>query len=317
MTSPLTDDVIVVDALRKVYDEKEALAGVFFAVRRGEVFGLLGPNGSGKTTALETIVGLRRPTSGTVTVLGLDPARDRRRITERVAVQPQTAALFPTLTVRETVQLFASFYTAPQDPQAIIEEVGLHDAGRTRVKNLSGGQERRLLIGIALVGNPEILVLDEPSAGLDPTARRNLWNIIDSQRERGTTVLLSTHHMDEATQVCDRLAILVQGQIAVEGEPDALIRQYSATSTVSFTLPRATTSIDIGTLGLTGDITTTETNGGTRVAVVTDDADAVLRRLTFTPGLRAFDYTVRHGSLEDVFLDVSHRTADEADDLTR
>ncbi|QEW03021.1 ABC transporter ATP-binding protein [Microbacterium lushaniae] len=312
MTTRAPEDVIVVDALRKVYDEKEAVAGITFSVRRGEVFGLLGPNGSGKTTALETIVGLRRPTSGTVTVLGVDPARDRRRITERVAVQPQAAALFPTLTVRETIQLFASFYGARQDPEAIIEEVGLQDEARARVKNLSGGQERRLLIGIALVGKPEILVLDEPSAGLDPASRRNLWSIIERQRERGTSVLLSTHHMDEATQVCDRLAILVHGSIAVEGEPDALIRQYSATATVSFTLPPTTTGIDINALGLTGDITTTETYGGTRVAVVTDDADAVLRRLTFTPGLHAFDYAVKHGSLEDVFLDAADRKPTES-----
>lgn len=312
MTAPLVDDVVVVEALRKVYDEKEALAGISFAVRRGEVFGLLGANGSGKTTALETVVGLRRPTSGTVTVLGVDPAGDRRRITRSVAVQPQAAALFPTLTVRETVRLFASFHSAPRDPEAVIEEVGLQDAGRVRVKNLSGGQERRLLIGVALVGDPEILILDEPSAGLDPAARRNLWGIIERQRGRGTTVLLSTHHMDEATQVCDRIAILVAGSIAVEGEPDALIRRYSATSTVSFTLPPTVSDLDIVALGLTGDITTTETIGGTRVAVTTDDADAVLRRLTFTSGLRAFDYSVRRGSLEDVFLEVSGTTADNA-----
>lgn len=317
MTVPLTDDVIIVDGLRKVYDEKEALAGISFTVRRGEVFGLLGPNGSGKTTALESIVGLRRPSSGTITVLGLDPAIERRGITERVAVQPQSATLFPTLTVRETMQLFASFYSAARDPESVIDEVGLQEAVRTRVKHLSGGQERRLLIGIALVGNPEILVLDEPSAGLDPAARRNLWDIIEGQRERGTTVLLSTHHMDEATQVCDRLAILVHGTIAVAGEPDALIRQYSATSTVSFTLPQTPTSVDLDALDLTGDITTTETDDGIRVTVITDDADAVLRRLTFTPGLRAFDYSVRHGSLEDVFLNVSHTAADETRNTTR
>lgn len=301
-------DVIVVNDLRKVYDEQVAVADITLTVRQGEVFGLLGPNGSGKTTTLETIVGLRRPTSGIVTVLGFDPMRHRHRITERVAVQPQSATLFPTLTVWETVQLFASFYPASREPSELLEEVGLDDARKVRVKHLSGGQERRLLIGIALVGNPEVLVLDEPSAGLDPVARRRLWDVIERQRQRGTTILLSTHHMDEATQVCDRLAILVRGEIAAEGEPDALIREHTAKATVSFTIRSSQMPSDIRQLGITGEITSSETSQGTRISVVTDDPDAVLRRLTFVPGVHAFDYNIKHGSLEDVFVDISSNT---------
>jgi len=255
-------DVIVVNDLRKVYDEQVAVADITFTVRQGEVFGLLGPNGSGKTTTLETIVGLRRPTSGTVTVLGFDPMRHRHRITERVAVQPQSATLFPTLTVWETVQLFASFYPASREPSELLEEVGLDDARKVRVKHLSGGQERRLLIGIALVGNPEVLVL----------------------------------------------AILVRGEIAAEGEPDALIREHTAKATVSFTIRSSQMPSDIRQLGITGEITSSETSQGTRISVVTDDPDAVLRRLTFVPGVHAFDYNIKHGSLEDVFVDISSNT---------
>lgn len=298
-------DVIMVNDLRKNYDEEVAVAGITFAVRQGEVFGLLGPNGSGKTTTLETIVGLRRPTSGRVTVLGLDPTKDRRLITKRVAVQPQAATLFPTLTVWETVQLFASFYLASREPSELLEEVGLDAARKVRVNHLSGGQERRLLIAIALVGNPEVLVLDEPSAGLDPLARHRLWDVIERQRQRGTTILLSTHHMDEATRMCDRIAILVRGEIAAEGKPDALIREHTANATVSFTIHSSEMPSDIRQLRITGEVTSSETSRGTRISVVTDDPDAVLRRLTFAPGVHAFDYNIKHGSLEDVFVDVS------------
>lgn len=317
MTLEAPGDVIVVDGLRKTYNGKQVLAGVSFAVRRGEVFGLLGPNGSGKTTALETIVGLRAPSAGTVTVLGHDPAAARRVITARVAVQPQAAALFPTLTVRETLELFASFHPAPQQVSTLLTELGLTDAAHTRVKHLSGGGERRLLIGVALVGNPEILVLDEPSAGLDPAARRKLWGIIEAQRSRGTTVLLSTHHMDEATQVCDRIAILAHGTIAVAGEPEELIRRYSSVATVSFTLPDPVEDVDLASLGVTGEISSTVVAGGMRVSVKTDDADAVLRRLTFLPRLRPSGYRVTQGSLEDVFLEAAQATEPNADETER
>lgn len=301
-----TQDAIVVRELRKVYDDKAAVDGVSFRVRPGEVFGLLGPNGSGKTTTLETIVGLRTPTAGAVTVLGLDPLQDRQRFTELVAVQPQAANLFPTLTVRETVQLFASFYEEARDPADIIAELDLEDAINVKVKHLSGGQERRLLIGIALIGDPAVLVLDEPSAGLDPSARRKLWDIIERQREKGTTVLLSTHHMDEATQVCDRLAILVNGRIAAEGEPDTLIREHSATATVSFEITAAKSVEEIQALGIEGEITSGSGSVGTAFSIVTEDPDAVIRRLTFTPGLQAFNYRVTRSSLEDVFVEVSN-----------
>jgi len=307
------DRVVEVDRLRKSYGDHEVLRGISFHVRRGEVFGLLGPNGAGKTTALETLVGLRRPTSGTVEVLGLVPARDRRAFTERVSVQPQAAALFPTLTVFETLRLFASFYSGPRDPESVISEFGLEAARRTRVKHLSGGQQRRLLLGIASIGNPEILVLDEPSAGLDPASRRNLWDVIERQRELGATVILSTHQMDEATRLCDRLAILVAGRIEAEGSPEELIREHSRVSTVAFFLPERSSSGDAAAVavaeleraGITGGITASPERDGLRIAVETEDPDGVLRRIAFTPGLHATGFRVIRSSLEDVFLEVS------------
>lgn len=299
-------NVITVAGLHKFYGDKTVLAGVSLSVRQGEVFGLLGPNGAGKTTTLETIVGLRRPSTGQVRVFGRDPAADRAYVTARMAVQPQAAALFPTLTVNETLQLFASFYEMARSPEELLQELDLTDARDVRVKHLSGGQERRLLIGIALVGKPEILVLDEPSAGLDPQARRNLWNIIERQQEQGSTILLSTHHMDEATQVCDRIAVIVSGRVAAEGEPDALIAEHAATATVTFEIPHPVTTEELLALGIPGEITTSVRDAHTQVSIQTAEPDTVLRRLTFTPGLQAQGFRVQHGSLEDLFIDLAN-----------
>ena len=298
--------VITVEGLHKTYGDKTVLDGVSLNVRKGEVFGLLGPNGAGKTTMLETIVGLRRPTSGTVRVLEWDPATDRTYVTSRMAVQPQAASLFPTLTVKETLQLFASFYKNARTHEDLLNELDLTNACNVRVKHLSGGQERRLLIGIALIGNPEIIVLDEPSAGLDPQARRNLWDIIRRQQERGSTVLLSTHHMDEATQVCDRIAVLVGGKVAAKGEPAALVAEHSATATVTFDVPRQITTEELNALSIPGDITVGYTGAHTQVSIQTSDPDIVLRRLTFTPGFQAQGFRVKHSSLEDLFIELAN-----------
>jgi ABC-2 type transport system ATP-binding protein len=305
--------VITVDRLSKHYGDRTVLRDVSLSVREGEVFGLLGPNGAGKTTMLETIVGLRRPSAGTVRVLDRDPASDRRFVTERLAVQPQAATLFPTLTVAETLELFASFHARVRPPEDVLDELELRDARRVRVKHLSGGQERRLLIAIALIGDPEIVVLDEPSAGLDPQARRNLWSIIRRQQERGTTILLSTHHMDEATQVCDRIAVLVDGSIAAMGEPETLVREHASTATVTFEIPGTTTVAELRSHDIAGAITVTVKGALSLVEVVTDDPDAVLRRLTFSTGLRPRGFRVAHGSLEDLFIDLANRPRSAAE----
>lgn len=303
MTSEIA--AVTVAALRKSYGERTVLNGIDFSVAPGEVFGLLGPNGAGKTTTLETVVGLRRPSSGEVRVLGEDPFLNREFVTERLAVQPQSAALFPTLTVRETLDLFASFYARPRSADELLKEFDLADAADVRVRHLSGGQERRLLIGVALVGSPKILVLDEPSAGLDPQARHNLWELIDRQRQRGVTVLLSTHHMEEATRVCDRIAVVVRGCIVAAGVPKDLVREHSRESVVSFDVEHTISSDELRGLGAFGELVTEVRGSTTAVQVTCEDSDALLRRITFTPGLRARNIKVTHGSLEDLFLDLA------------
>lgn len=308
--APISLPIVAVRNLRKRYGAHEILRDLSFDIRRGEVFGLLGPNGAGKSTLIETLVGLRTPSGGRVRVLGMDPMQDRSAFTESVSVQPQAAALFPTLTVAETLQLFASFYGSPRDPKDVLTEFDLMTAAHTRVKHLSGGQRRRLLIGIAVIGNPEIIVLDEPSAGLDPAARHRLWEVIAAQRERGVTVILSTHHMDEATQVCDRIAILVAGKIATTGTPEELIVAHSRKATVTFFGESSTkTETVVAALEHTGVVTETRVTPeptGYRFDVVTTDPDTVLRRVTFMPRLRATGFRVARNSLEDVFLQVSH-----------
>lgn len=308
----MSEPVICVDSVDKVYGGRRALTEVSMRVDRGEVFGLLGHNGAGKTTLLELIVGLRRPTSGAVRVLDHDPIVERAFITDRVGVQPQAAQLLPTLTALETMRLFASFYASAHRPESLLDLLGLASAARVRVGKLSGGQQRRLLIGLAMVGKPEILVLDEPSAGLDPSARRSLWGIIDEQRQRGTTVVLSTHHMEEAAAVCNRLAILVDGRVAAEGGTDDLIREHASVACVSFTVSGDATVAEIEDLNLAGTVTMEHVPNGLRVRVDTVDPDAVLRTLTFNRQVRSSGYAVRHGSLEDLFIDLANgRTGGE------
>ncbi|MEY9951913.1 ABC transporter ATP-binding protein [Leifsonia sp. EB34] len=300
-----TDPVITLCGFRKSYGDVTAVAGLDFSVARGEVFGLLGPNGAGKTTTLECLVGLRRPTAGTIRVLGLDPFGDRAAITRRVAVQPQSASLFDTLTVRETLELFASFHDEPLSAADVVDRVGLGDQADRRSSQLSGGQTRRLLLGMALVADPEVLVLDEPSAGLDPAARQALWRVIERLRAGGTTVVLSTHHMDEATTVCDRVAIVVRGRLAALDSPDELIRQHTRTSDVAFTVAsgvsEAAIAAELGDAAFTAE----QAVGGIRVRLRTDDPDRVIRRLTFARSFRAGEFAVRADTLEDVFLELS------------
>lgn len=297
--------VVQLEALGKSYGEFVALNSVSFEIGRGEIFGLLGPNGAGKTTAIETIVGLKKPTSGSVRVFGVEPAVEREVITKRVAVQPQSANLFATLTVRETLELFASFHAKPRRVDEVLAEVELQDFAKHKAKSLSGGQYRRLLLSVALVADPELLVLDEPSAGLDPAARQSLWEIIYKLRERGITVILSTHHMDEATAVCDRVAILVNGEVAALDSPDALTQNLSGASDVAFTVP---VDVDREMLEsvLSAEAFTVEERGDRlRVKTRTQEPDDLVRRITFAHRLHAREFTVQQRSLEDVFLELA------------
>jgi ABC-2 type transport system ATP-binding protein len=213
---------VEVRGLRKRYGSFEALRGIDFTIEAGEVFGLLGPNGAGKTTTVEILEGYRQWDEGTVAVLGADPQHAGRDWREQVGVVLQSSSLYPTLTVRESLAVFAGYYRSPRDPGEVIEIVGLTDKRDARVRTLSGGQKRRLDLGLALVGDPELIFLDEPTTGFDPGARRSAWETIRNLRSLGKTILLTTHYLDEAEQLADRVAVLRDGVIVREGTPAQL-----------------------------------------------------------------------------------------------
>lgn len=296
--------VIVAAHVSKTYGDRRALDDVSFEVHAGEIFGVLGRNGAGKSTLLESIVGLRRLTSGEVRVFGVDPARDRRAVTSRVSVQPQAAALPERLTVLEILRLFASLHRRPRRIFDVIDLIGLAEQDAVAVRDLSGGQLRRLLLGVALIGDPELVVLDEPSAGLDPAARRGLQDVVRSLAAHGVTVLYSTHDLTEATDLCDRVAILHDGALAAVDRPEELVRQSSLVSSIAFTAPSGSGFSWLRLRASVTSLTVEAVDGGERVLVTTDDPDAVLRAIIERPGLRSWAYDVRRGSLEDVFLAV-------------
>jgi len=273
---------IVVSDLTKSYGNVQALRGISFDVAEGEVFGLLGPNGAGKTTTVEILEGYRRRDGGSATVLGVDPGGAPRALRERVGVVLQQSELSPLLTVRETHRMFAGYFAKPRDVDEVIELVGLAEKRDARVKSLSGGQKRRLDLGVALVGSPELVFLDEPTTGFDPAARRAAWDLIRSLRSLGTTILLTTHYLDEAQQLADRVAVLRDGLIVRQGSPADLI----------------------------GGARTTEiryARNGEVVVVATDEPTRVLNELTaqaLASGRELEQLEVRRPTLEDVYLEL-------------
>jgi ABC-2 type transport system ATP-binding protein len=220
---------ITVRELRKSYGAIEALRGIDFEVAQGEVFGLLGPNGAGKTTTVEILEGYRRRDGGSVEVLGVDPATAGANWRERIGVVLQSSAMYETLTVGEMLRLFTGYYAHPRPPDEVVRLVGLREKRDERVRRLSGGQRRRLDLGLALVGDPELIFLDEPTTGFDPRARRQAWETIRSLRGLGKTVLLTTHYLDEAEQLADRVAVLRRGRIVAVGTPAELTSARPAT----------------------------------------------------------------------------------------
>jgi ABC-2 type transport system ATP-binding protein len=271
---------ISVHDLRKSYGSHEALRGISFEIAEGEVFGLLGPNGAGKTTTVEILEGYRARDSGEVEVLGFDPAHSTRAFRERIGVVLQQSQLWPTLTVAETHKLFAGYYEHPRDIDEVIDVVGLEGKRNARVKTLSGGQKRRLDLGVALVGDPDLVFLDEPTTGFDPAARRAAWNMIRSLRSLGKTILLTTHYLDEAEQLADRVAVLREGRILREGTPREL----------------------------TGGVQETEVRyrlDGREVVIRTTEPTRLLHQLTeqaLAEGRELESLEVRRPTLEDVYL---------------
>jgi ABC-2 type transport system ATP-binding protein len=220
---------VTVDDLHKSYGQLEAVRGISFEIERGEVFGLLGPNGAGKTTTVEVLEGYRTRDAGTVSVLGVDPQEAGAEWRDRIGIVLQSSAMYPNLTVLEHVALFAGYFSRPRDVGEVVDLVGLAEKRNARVKSLSGGQKRRLDLGLGLIGDPEILFLDEPTTGFDPAARRAAWDMIRSLRELGKTVLLTTHYLDEAEQLADRVAVLRGGRIVALGNPAELTGRQVAT----------------------------------------------------------------------------------------
>jgi ABC-2 type transport system ATP-binding protein len=274
---------IEVSDLRKSYGALEAVRGLSFEVQRGEVFGLLGPNGAGKTTTVEILEGYRRRSAGQVWVLGHDPAVRDRQQQERVGIVLQSCGFYPRVTVREAVEHFAKAYPTPRDPAETIALVGLEEKADTRTKELSGGQRRRLDLALALIGDPELVFLDEPTTGFDPAARRTAWGVVRRLKELGKTVLLTTHYLDEAQALADRVAIVKDGRIVAEGPPDRLGRG-SARYRVSYV------------------------SDGRRVEHQTDDPTELLHRLTrdaLARGERLEGLEVTRPTLEEIYLELT------------
>ena len=233
----MTERVIEVRGLRKTYGEVEAVRGIDLHVDRGEVFALLGPNGAGKTTTVEILEGFRERSAGDARVLGQDPASGGSRHRARIGIVLQSTGVDPYLTVRETVAQYAGYYPAPREIDEVVELVGLTDKRTTRVNKLSGGQQRRLDVAIALAGDPDLLFLDEPTTGFDPNARRNAWEIVRNLAAIGKTVFLTTHFMDEAQILANRVAVITKGSIVAEGRPDTLAGRDRMLARIRYRLP--------------------------------------------------------------------------------
>ncbi|WP_256838721.1 ABC transporter ATP-binding protein [Ornithinimicrobium faecis] len=237
-SSPVTETVVSVSGLRKTYGDKVAVDDVSFEVGRGEIVGILGQNGAGKTTTVEALAGLRTADGGTVSVLGLDPQHDPAPVRELLGVQLQESRLPAKQRVVEALRLYASFYADPRDPEELITLLGLQEKRDTAYENLSGGQKQRLSIALALVGNPQVAILDELTTGLDPQARRETWDLIEAVRDSGVTILLVTHFMDEAERLCDRVIVIDDGRVIAQGTPGELARGDRTGVTFRMRLPQ-------------------------------------------------------------------------------
>jgi ABC-2 type transport system ATP-binding protein len=298
---------IHVRGLRKSYGAVKAVRGIDLDVEEGEVFGLLGPNGAGKTTTVEILEGYRSRSAGEVSVLGHDPAETNRDLKERIGIVLQETGVERYLTVTEVVDLYRGYYRKSRPVDELLALTGLEAQRDQRVKTLSGGQKRRLDLALALAGDPELLFLDEPTTGFDPTARRGAWEVIKGLRELGKTVLLTTHYMDEAQVLADRVAVIVGGVIVAEGPPDNLAGSESATE-IHFTLPPGTGADALPELGPPAKA---RVEGGA-VLVTVADPTQVLNTLTgwaLGRGLTLPDLTVTRPRLEDVYLELTKDAA--------
>jgi ABC-2 type transport system ATP-binding protein len=292
---------IVVDNFSKSYGAHRVVDHLQFSVQSGEVFALLGPNGAGKTTTVETMEGYRRPDEGSIRVLGLDPIRQTQELKPRIGVMLQQDGLYPALTAREVLTLFAGYYEQPQSVDALIERVGLTAAAKTRCRRLSGGQKRRLALAVALIGNPELVFLDEPTAGMDPQARQTTWEIIRELKRNGVTILLTTHLMDEAERLADHVAIIDHGRLIALDTPANLTGGQNA-NIVRFVAPEG---LDCAQLAALPTVHKAEEIRAGSYLIETDAVPTLLVELTSwlrDRNIVLSELRVGHGSLEDLFL---------------
>lgn len=316
------EPIIKVSDLYKKYSDFVAVNRINFEVRKGEVFGLLGPNGAGKTTTMEMIEGLRKPDSGSAIVAGYDTQTDLRKVKELIGVQLQSTSMFELLTVEEIVHMYASFFPKSVEIEPLLTDMILQEKKKDRVKHLSGGQKQRLAIAIALVNDPLVLFLDEPTTGLDPQARRTLWDIVLSLKERGKTVVLSTHYMDEAHILCDRICLMDQGKVMALDTPDNLVRSLQSDNAIEFRLVEHSHSAPLSETGKEelhqllhsiAEVKQVDVRKETYV-LYTNDAQATLMnliQLTSEHQIRFTDLRTRTATLEDVFIHLTGRSLRE------
>ncbi|MBM0206575.1 ABC transporter ATP-binding protein [Micromonospora sp. NPDC051227] len=299
--------VIEVTHLKKRYGDLMAVDDVSLVVEAGEIFGVLGPNGAGKTTTVECVAGLRVPDGGGVSVLGLDPRRDAAQLRQRVGVQLQESQLPDRLRVAEALELYASFYRNPVDPAELIDKLGLGDKRNTAYKKLSGGQKQRLSIALALVGNPEIAILDELTTGLDPQARRDTWGLIEQVRDSGVTIVLVTHFMEEAERLCDRVAVIDRGRVVALDSPAGLVSTVAPEQRIRF---RPSAPVDDRLLTDLPEVSAVQRTGSQVVVTGTGELLHAVTSVLARHQIVAADLRLEQSTLDDVFVELTgHRPA--------
>ena len=300
------ESAIRVEGLTKRFGAFIAVNDVSFSVKSGEIFGILGPNGAGKTTTLEIVEGLQKPAHGQVNVLGMDIARDAAQVKARIGVQLQSSAYYDYLNLREILALIGSFYPKRISPDLLLEQVGLQDKGTHRVRQLSGGQQQRFAVAASLINDPELVILDEPTTGLDPQARRNIWGLIREINQRNVTVVLTTHYMEEAESLCHRLAIMDRGKVVATDTPQNLISNLRSTYTV--TIMSLDTLTEDQLLSLNGAVSSVQIQENNTYVIRLSDVpralDSVLEGIVHND-IRLEHLEVAPVTLEDVFLDLT------------